>query len=98
MRYSGMPMGMWALFAGSFRRHLSSVYGYDPETARSITYKAKARYKEIIQRIPEFERSDRFKMNAAATRRASQSAESARLCESWGFSTSFPPCAASTIR
>ena len=63
MRYSGMPMGMWALFAGSFRRHLSSVYGYDPETARSITYKAKARYKEIIQRIPEFERSDRFKMN-----------------------------------
>ena len=63
MRYSGMPMGMWVLFAGSFRRHLSSVYGYDPETARSITYKAKARYKEIIQRIPEFESSDRFKMN-----------------------------------
>ena len=35
MKYAGMPMGMWVLFGGSFRKHLSSVYGYDPETAKA---------------------------------------------------------------
>ena len=56
MKYAGMPLGMWVLFAGSFREHLSSVYGYDPKTAKSITYKAKPKY-------TEFEKKDRFKMN-----------------------------------
>ncbi len=63
MRYAGMPLGMWALFAGSFQKHLSSVYGYDPETARAVTGKAKLKYKEIIGRLPEFEKADRFRMN-----------------------------------
>ena len=63
MKYAGMPMGMWVLFGGSFRKHLSLVYGYDPETARAITAKAKPKYKEIIDRLPEFEKADRFKMN-----------------------------------
>ena len=63
MRYAGMPMGMWALFAGSFRKQLTAVFGYDPETARSITKAAKPRYKEIVAGIPEFEKADRFKMN-----------------------------------
>ena len=56
-------MGMWALFAGSFRKHLSLIYGYDPETAKTITNKAKPRFKEIIRSLPEFEKADRFKMN-----------------------------------
>ena len=63
MKYAGMPMGMWVLFEGSFRKHLSSVYGYDPETANAIAAKAKPKYKEIIGRLPEFEKADRFKMN-----------------------------------
>ena len=63
MKYAGMPMGMWVLFGGSFRKHLSSVYGYNPETAKAITDKAKPKYKEIISRLPEFEKADRFKMN-----------------------------------
>ena len=63
MRYAGMPMGMWALFAGSFRKQLTAVFGYDPETAKAITKAAKPRYKEIIAGIPEFEKADRFKMN-----------------------------------
>ena len=63
MRYAGMPLGMWSLFAGSFRKHLSSVYGYDPETAKAITGRAKTQYKEIIDHLPEFEKADRFKMN-----------------------------------
>ncbi len=66
MRYAGMPWGMWLLFAGSFRRQLSEVYGYDPETARAIVGKAKPQYKEIIARLPEFEKADRFKMNIAS--------------------------------
>ncbi len=63
MRYTGMPFGMWALFAGSFRRQLSEVYGYDRASAKAITAKAKLKYKEIIGSLPEFEKTDRFKMN-----------------------------------
>ena len=63
MKYAGMPMGMWVLFGGSFQKQLSSVYGYDPETAKTITDKAKPKYKELIGRLPEFEKADRFKMN-----------------------------------
>ena len=63
MKYTGMPSGMWALFVGSFRKGLSSVYGYGPEAAKEITNKAKRKYKEIIGRLPEFEKGDRFRMN-----------------------------------
>ena len=63
MRYAGMPLGMWALLAGSFREHLTSVYGYDPETAKAVTRKAKPKYRAIIGHLPEFEKADRFKMN-----------------------------------
>ena len=63
MKYAGMPMGMWLLFAGSSRKQLSAVCGYDPETAKVITNKAHPKYQEIIGRLPEFEKADRFKMN-----------------------------------
>ena len=63
MKYAGMPGGMWLLFAGSFRKNLSSVLKYDAAEAKSITGKAKKRYREIIGRLPEFEKDDRFKMN-----------------------------------
>ena len=63
MKYFGMPMGMWALFAGSFRRQLTAVLGYDAETEKDITKKAKPRYRQIISELPEFEKADRFKMN-----------------------------------
>ena len=63
MKYTGMPSGMWQLFSGSFKRHLSTVLGYDAGTAKSITKKAKTRYRKIIDRLPEFEKEDRFKMN-----------------------------------
>lgn len=63
MKYIGMPMGMWALFAKSFRDHLTAVFGYDPETAKAIAEKAKPEYRDIIRSLPEFEKGDRFKMN-----------------------------------
>ncbi len=63
MKYAGMPMGMWALFSKSFERQLTEVFGYGEDTAKEITRKAKPKYKEIIGRLPEFEKEDRFKMN-----------------------------------
>ena len=63
MKYAGMPFGMWVLFAGSFQKQLTAVLGYDAATARAITKKAKPKYRQIIRRLPEFEKADRFKMN-----------------------------------
>ena len=63
MKYAGMPMGMWALFAGSFRKQFTVVFGYDEGTARDIAKKAKPKYRELIAGLPEFEKADRFKMN-----------------------------------
>ena len=45
------------------RKQLTAVFGYDADTARDITKKAKPRYKAIIHDLPEFEKGDRFKMN-----------------------------------
>ena len=63
MKYAGMPGGMWLLFGGSFRRNLADVLKYDRDTAGTITGRAKRRYREIIRKLPEFEKGDRFKMN-----------------------------------
>ena len=52
MKYAGMPMGMWALFAGSFRRELTAVFGYDAAAAKEITKNAKPRYRKIIAGQP----------------------------------------------
>ena len=63
MKYMGMPMGMWVLFAGAFQKQLTAVLGYDADAAKAITKKAKPKYKAIIADLPEFEKADRFKMN-----------------------------------
>ena len=54
---------MWALFNRSFEKQLSEVLGYDREKAKAISSDAKKKYKEIIGKLPEFEKGDRFKMN-----------------------------------
>ena len=58
-----MPLGMWVLFAGSFQKQLTAVLDYDKATAKQITKTSKPKYKEIIAKLPEFEKTDRFKMN-----------------------------------
>ena len=63
MKYTGMPFGMWMLFAPSFRNQLTAVFGYGTNTAKAITKQAKTKYREIIAGLPEFEKGDRFKMN-----------------------------------
>ena len=63
MKYIGMPQGMWLLYKKSFREHLVSVLGYSPREAQEITEKAKPRYRDTIEKLPEFEKCDRFQMN-----------------------------------
>ena len=63
MKYVGMPMGMWTLYKRSFRDHLVSVLGFSKAEAAQIAADAKPKYKEIIEKLPEFEKEDRFKMN-----------------------------------
>ena len=54
MKYAGMPAAMWTLFAGSFRKQLTAILGYDETAAREMIRKAKLKYKELIARLPEF--------------------------------------------
>ena len=58
MKYTGMPMGMWLLFSGSFRKQLEEVLGYSREEACKITVNAKRQYRKLIGKLPEFERKD----------------------------------------
>ena len=62
MKYSGMPFGMWLLFKKSFRKNLN-IFNIDKKESKIITKTAKLKYKEIIKKLPEFEKNDRFKMN-----------------------------------
>ena len=63
MKYVGMPAGMWALFAASFRAQLTGVLGYDRAAAGAITKAAHGEYRALIARLPDFEPGDRFQMN-----------------------------------
>ena len=63
MKYSGMPAGMWMLFKKQFRNALVADLGYDFSDANRITKSAKTKYREIIEKLPEFEKEDRFKTN-----------------------------------
>ena len=63
MRYFGMPAGMWLLFAGSFQKKLTEKLNYPIKEAKHISIKAHIKYREIIKKLPEFEKGDRFLMN-----------------------------------
>lgn len=63
MRYSGMPLGMKLIFDRSYKKNLSSVFGYDKRQAKAIAKRASKKYKEIIKELPEFEKDDRFLIN-----------------------------------
>ncbi|MBQ9198040.1 MAG: L-2-amino-thiazoline-4-carboxylic acid hydrolase [Clostridia bacterium] len=63
MKYAGMPLGMWLLFRRPFQRNLTKAFAVSEVEAAEITKKAKSKYKEIIGKLPEFEKGDRFQMN-----------------------------------
>lgn len=63
MQYTGMPVCMWMIFRKSFQKALISDLGYDPSSANRIRAAAKSKYRDIIRKLPEFEKKDRFKTN-----------------------------------
>lgn len=63
MKYMGMPWGMWFVFGKTFRDNLVSILEYDEKTADEVRKRARVKYREIIGKLPEFEKEDRFKMN-----------------------------------
>ena len=52
MKYLGMPAGMWALFAGSFRKKLTDVLKYDRNVSMQITKKAQRHFQKLIHNLP----------------------------------------------
>jgi len=67
MKYAGMPMGMWLLFHRSFTQNLTTKFHLTPQQAKAVEALAKPKYQEIIAKLPEFEKADRFKMNIVNT-------------------------------
>ena len=63
MKYAGMPAAMWMLYKKSFRNHLVSDLGISEDMATKITKQAKPEYRKIIEKLPKFEKEDRFKTN-----------------------------------
>lgn len=63
MKYIPMQTGMWAVFAASFRKNLTAIFGLDGKTARTVTANAKQTYAQILKELPDFEKGDRFLMN-----------------------------------
>ena len=63
MQYPGLPAGMWLLFRRSFQRNLTDVLGFDRREAADMTKRAKAKYREIIKDLPNFEKGDWFVVN-----------------------------------
>ena len=63
MKIFGMPIGMWLLFEQSFREKLVTEIGTSRIEAGEITKRAHKKYCEIVEKLPEFEKDDRFKMN-----------------------------------
>ncbi len=58
-----MPAGMWLLFASSFEKHLTMEMNYTAGEAKQIRKQAHKKYRELIMKLPEFEKGDRFLMN-----------------------------------
>lgn len=63
MKFAGMPMAMWVLLGRSFRTHLTTELDFTEAEAAETARRAKPRYREIIAKLPEFEKEDRFLMN-----------------------------------
>ncbi|MCR4557494.1 MAG: L-2-amino-thiazoline-4-carboxylic acid hydrolase [Saccharofermentans sp.] len=63
MKYSGLPAGMWMLLKGSFEKNLIKDFGLTKDEAKKVRLKAKPKYRNIIEALPEFEKEDRFKTN-----------------------------------
>lgn len=48
MKYTGMSMGMWTLFAPSFRKQLTAVFGYSTSMSKAIMKKQSLNIEELL--------------------------------------------------
>ena len=62
MKYAGMPSGMWMIFSKSFKRQLITDLNYSENEAALIAKRAKPRYREIVEKLPEFDK-EKFAQN-----------------------------------
>lgn len=51
------------LLKGSFEKNLIKDFGLTKDEAKKVILKAKPKYRNIIEALPEFEKEDRFKTN-----------------------------------
>lgn len=63
MNYVGMPAGMWLIYKKPFCNALVSELGLSMAEAKRVCAKAKPKYRKIIEKLPEFEKADRFQTN-----------------------------------
>ena len=54
---------MWTAYKNIFREHLISDLGFEQGKANSITKRAASEYRKIIEKLPKFEKQDRFVTN-----------------------------------
>ena len=63
MKICKKARGMWLVYSHSYHTNLIDIFGYSKEVSKSITKKAKIKFKEILSDMPEFEKEDRFQLN-----------------------------------
>lgn len=61
MKYSVMQKAMWAVYSGTFEKGLST--DLNESNPKGVMKRAKAKYKDILKGLPEFDKGDRFLVN-----------------------------------
>ena len=51
------------VFRKSFQRNLTAVFEMTPTEAQAVMVESKGKYKEIIRKLPKFEKGKHFSIN-----------------------------------
>lgn len=63
MNYFGLPLLMWVVYKNSFKKNLVTTLSFTEVEAKKITKLSKKKYKEIIKKLPKFDKKDSFITN-----------------------------------
>lgn len=64
MNYFGLPLLMWVVYKNSFKKNLVTTLSFTEVEAKKITKLSKIKYKEIINKLPKFDKKDHFITNS----------------------------------
>lgn len=64
MKYIGLPHLMWIIYKKSFKKNLIITLSFSKVEASEITKLSKIKYKEIIKKLPTFDKKDSFITNS----------------------------------